>query len=122
MNFLLSKSNILILVMQIFLGFSMYNSVNNNSQNITNQISEQEKVAFNQMFLMYQGNQSGSVVKSLISNINTSNTTNEHQVKIYLNDSTETSTDDIVPTQKYNIYFHYDNDGYIDAVRINTVQ
>ena len=118
MNFLLSKSNILIFLIQIILGFSIYAPTNINSEKAIEQMAEQEKAAFNQMFLMYQGNQSGSVVRSLITTIDTSNTNNERKLQLYLNDSQDNILDNIVATQKYNVYFHYDNDGYIDAAMI----
>lgn len=127
MNFLLSKSSILIFILQLFLGFSLYTTTNNNydvSQNILNEMSEQEKSAFNQTFLMYQGNQSGSVIKQLIETVNSSNANPDipQQVTIYLDDAEITTSENIAIVQKYNVYLHYGDNGYIDAVRINSVQ
>lgn len=124
MNFLLSKSSILIFILQLFLGFSIYNPVNNNTQDVTSQIAEQQKSAFNQTFLIYQGNQSGSVIKQLIETVNSSNANPNvpQQVIIYLDNAEITTSENVVVVQKYNVYLHYGDNGYIDAVRINTVE
>lgn len=125
MNFLLSKSNILIMILQIFLGFSIYNTSSNIIDNSTSQMSQQEIALFNKPFLVYQGVQSGATIKSsLIPNINANNANSytPQQISIYLDDNLISSAENIVNMQKYNVYFHYGDNGYIDAVRINTVQ
>ena len=78
--------------------------------------------AFNQTFLKYKGTQSGSVVQLLIQAVQASNQTSEHKIQILLNGSSEFSVDSIIATQKYNVYFHYNNNGYIDGSIIRTIQ
>ncbi len=121
MNFLLSKSNIIILIMQVVFGFS---SLNLNSLK-PKDISEDELQAissFNQSFLEYKGTQSGSVVHILIRAVQTSNQSSEHKIQVLLNDSYDFSLESIADTQKYNIYFHYNDNGYIDGAIIRTIQ
>lgn len=121
MNFLLSKSSILIMLIQIFLGFSIYDT----SSNVIDNPTAQEIAMFNKPLLIYQGVQSGSTIKSsLIPNITATNANSyaPQHISIYLDDNLISSAENIVNMQKYNVYFHYGDNGYIDAVRINTVQ
>lgn len=121
MNFLLSKSNILILIIQIVLGLSPINLASLKPSDISEE-ELQTISSFNQTFLEYKGTQSGSVVQILIRAVQVSNQTSEHKIQVLLNNSSEFSADSIGPTQKYNVYFHYNDYGYIDGAIIRTIQ
>ncbi len=122
MNFLLSKSNILIFLLQIVLGFNL-NFAGSSAISTSNiEMQNAEKEAFNQTFLMYQGQQSGSIIKQLIATIDLSNSQSEHKVEQQLDGNADFTVDDIIVTQKYNVYLHYNSEnGFIDSVVINTI-
>ncbi len=124
MNFLLSKSNILIFITQIILGFSLFN-FNFTSPDISDE-EKQEISTFNQTFLNYLGSESGSVsgsvIQVLIKTIENSNQTSSHKIQVFLDNSSDFSSDSIIVTNKYNIYFNYDSKGYINGATIYSVQ
>lgn len=124
MNFLLSKSNILILVVQVLLNFSIFN-FNFSSPDISEE-EQQEISNFNQTFLNFLSSESdsvsGSVVKVLITTIQESNQNSQHKIQIFLDNSSDFSVDSIIVTNKYNIYFNYNDKGYINGATIYSVQ
>ena len=82
---------------------------------ITDKITSQDVLTFNNQFTDYIGEQTGENVELLYQKVNKSNTTetnNEHQVVWEC--SYEMS--EILNIEKYNISAEYDNDGYINKI------
>lgn len=80
--------------------------------NSTSSMSDQEKVMFNKKFEIYEGKQSGAMVKE-ISNVITTNNQDSSNRQVTL-DSCEIDSN----TSKYNVALSYDNDGYVNKVSI----
>lgn len=123
MNFLLSKSSILIILLQIILGFNVNISGRSAIEKSSYETQNLEKETFNANFTVFQGQQSGSAVKQLIITINHSNEQNEHKVGKQLDDNLNFTENDIIVTEKYNVYLHYNSEsGFIDNIVINTIK
>lgn len=101
---------------------------NNNTSNIQNTIDEDEDIeseeneevavqAFNELFINYEGTEIPSAtVKALISQIEISNTSSEHLIEI--NSAGIKTIAQVEDTKKYNVEFSYDDEGYINGVKI----
>ena len=70
---------ILLSILIIAIGMYIYNSSQNTMQTAVTQISAQEIQSFNQTWEMYEGPQTGSNVKSLISKLSTGAKSNEEE-------------------------------------------
>lgn len=70
---------ILLSILIIAIGMYIYNSSTNSITGAVNQISQQEIDAFNQPWEMYEGTQTGSNVRALISKLNSNATNNTEE-------------------------------------------
>lgn len=107
----------------LIVGIAVYDTVSNNNtidMPVINR-EELERETFNSKFSSYEGNLTGSRVKTLLSNISINNSYNEHEIDVYYNGLMEDSDDlkqKIGTTQKYTITFYKDIDGYINRAYI----
>lgn len=107
----------------LIVGIAVYDTVSNNNtidMPVINR-EELERETFNSKFSSYEGNLTGSRVKTLLNNISINNSYNEHEIDVYYNGLMEDSNDlkqKIGTTQKYTITFYKDIDGYINRVYI----
>lgn len=112
---------ILLAILLISLGIMIFNQAQDTINN--SGMSQAEKAAFNQKFTKYEGNQKGSLVRSLMQEVMAANSDENNKdaginIKFY-NDETEiTSTAGIKSTQTYTIAVFYGNNGYVDQIRI----
>lgn len=74
---LLIAGSILIVILLIAVGMMVFGGAQANIEGSLASMSSQEKEAFNNQFLMYQGNQKGSAVKTMISKIIANNSNEE---------------------------------------------
>lgn len=100
------------------------------AQNLDSTISESnmensEVQTFNNLFLKYEGNQRGTLVKSLIQEIENSNDNNESQVEVEFsglglirNEDLALAGEYIDNSNTYEISFEYENTGRINKVVI----
>ena len=100
------------------------------AQNLDSTISESniensEVQTFNNLFLKYEGNQRGTLVKSLIQEIENSNDNNESQVELEFsglglirNEDLALAGEYIDNSNTYEISFEYDDTGRINKVVI----
>ena len=86
---LLIAGAILIAILLIAIGMMVFNSAKGVIDTSASNMSDTEKTAFNKQFDVYNGTQSGSNVKEIISKINTNNS-NPNNVKIILGTCTGT--------------------------------
>ena len=87
---LLIAGAILIAILLIAIGMMVFNSAKGVIDTSTSNMSDTEKTAFNKQFTVYDGVQSGSNVKELITKINTNNS-NKNNIKISLGTNTGTA-------------------------------
>ena len=113
---------ILLAILLISLGILIFNQAQDTVNN--SGMSQAEKNAFNNKFLKYEGRQKGSVVKSLINEVNASNADdNNISRKIYVKIPNETaftgtpSSKDIETSKSYNISLVY-RDGIVYQITI----
>lgn len=122
----------------------MNNSVQNSIGNSATSLAEQEKQIFNQKFEIYKGEDiNGTLVKTLISSIITSNTSyatdNEKIVKVRLdgnkikkpegwNEQGESNNtklsqlrEDIKAGNKYNVVIEYNTKGFVEIITITEI-
>lgn len=122
----------------------MNNNIENSIGNNSNSLAEQEKQIFNQKFEVYKGEEiNGTLVKTLISSITTSNTSyavdNERIVKVRLggnkikkpedwNEQGESNTtklsqlrNNINAGSKYNVTIEYNTKGLVEIITITEI-
>ena len=122
----------------------MNNSVQNSIGNSATSLAEQEKQIFNQKFEIYKGEDiNGTLVKTLISSIITSNTSyatdNEKIVKVRLdgnkikkpegwNEQGESNNtklsqlrENIKAGNKYNVVIEYNTKGFVEIITITEI-
>ena len=83
-----------------------------------NNMSETVIQSFNAKFTKYQGNIKGTMVKSLIQEINSNNAMYEDEktMQILLNNSLSPTTNPIENSKIYNVVLHYGNNGKVDEI------
>lgn len=117
---------ILLAILLISLGIFIFNQAQDTISN--SGMSQAEVNAFNNKFVKYEGQQKGSVVRSLLQEVVASN--NDENLK---NDgvaitiegnsgATATSSSGIVNTKKYNILITgYDTKGRVNKIKIDKI-
>ena len=125
---------VLIAILIIGVGMMIYNSAQGSIEGATSKISQQEIELFNSGFTQYEGNVSGSQVKSLISSvINNNNQYGENAdnvpekvIQVTGGDKTNaTSSSDltairasIIAGKRYNISFSNNDSGFVHTITI----
>lgn len=121
---------ILLSILLISLGIMIFNQAQDTLQN--SGMSQAEVNAFNNQFLKYEGTKKGSMVKSLIQEVNTNNAqdeSGEHQIELVGVTKTTASggatssntylTKDIVSTKTYTVEItEYASNGRISKITI----
>ena len=86
----------------------------------TNAYNTIDKVMFNGFLELYKGTNRGTMVKSLIDEIVTSNKKNESKVSVIFNDTKYETVDDIIniktnieKNKEYEVIFNYNDSGFI---------
>ena len=112
---------ILISILLISVGIIIMNAINNPVQQAANSADSQAVQSFNSEFLQYEGVQSGSTIRGLISTVNAHNRIDETN-QIELNETTEPSAADMPggalnSASRYDVELSYDG----EAGRIKTI-
>lgn len=112
---------ILLAILLISLGILIFNQAQDTINN--SGMSQAEKTAFNQKFTKYEGNQKGSVVRSLVQEVMAANSDENNKdanikITVYHGDTEITSTAEIKNTQTYTIGVFYGDNGFVDQIRI----
>ena len=115
----------LILILIISAGMLLFNKAGNLSNSARVQWTEDEVNSFNDQFEKFGGEQSGSRVKELITEVNRSNKAMD--VRVEINNSAANKSLDgvyypassIINGNTYNITFERDNNNRITVVNIN---
>ena len=83
-----------------------------------NNMSETVIQSFNAKFTKYQGNIKGTMVKSLIQEINSNNAMYEDEktMQILLNNSLSPTTNSIENSKTYNVILNYGSNGKVDEI------
>lgn len=83
-----------------------------------NNMSETVIQSFNAKFTKYQGNIKGTMVKSLIQEVNSNNARYEDEktMQILLNNSLSPTTNPIENSKIYNVVLHYGSNGKVDEI------
>ncbi len=133
---LLIAGAILIAILLIGIAMMVFNNIGGITDIAGQQVDQMQITAFNRPFEQYEGpNVSGSNVRALISNINSSNATNANdesrQVKLTSGSEAGLSatawssgnpvkiTGTIGSNYRYEVVFSTDNSGFINSVKIN---
>ncbi len=119
---------VLIAILLIAFGMVMINAAQTPIDEATSGIGGQGVQVFNRQFDIYAGGRvSGSNVKSLLSALNTNNTTSSHIINVTFTPKSGTGItaqssgiaaqiQNVINTKSYSVSFPtYDNDGYISA-------
>lgn len=117
---------VLLAIMIIGVGMMIFNNANNVIGGVSGKMDQQAIDMFNDQFVRYEGTQSGSQVKALISTVITNNSTesedNGGAGHIVTFDGKSSSADlssarsAVVSGKKYTISFEYGADGLISAI------
>ena len=118
----------LIGIFMVSLGVFMYNSASKQviSDDTISMVESAATQAFNNQFLRYEGENSGSMIKFLIDKIIESNEKNENKVQIKYKGATYETKEEmqslrllLITTYKYGVEVDkYDNQGYISVISI----
>ena len=90
-------------------------------------LNAREIESFNSQFTKYEGSQSGTNVRALItatksSNAAQSNNGSGHSVKVTKVDgTTEVKSNDVKPAQRYTVEAVYGTDGYVNIMKVNGI-
>lgn len=115
---LLIAGAILIAILLIAIGMIVFTNANGIIGTATSNMSTQEKQAFNKQFTVYEGKQSGSVVKELISLIETNNSgTDNMKVTYDASGDVKDKNSEIYRQKQYDVKF-FDTDGVVNKVKI----
>ena len=109
---------ILLAILLISLGIMIFNQAQDTVNN--SGMSQAEVTAYNQKFLKYEGDQKGSVVKSLINEVKASNADKNNSSagrQVILSGVTESKDVDTTETYKVSIT-GYASDGSIKTIEI----
>ena len=105
---------ILLAILLISLGIMIYNQA---QDTVSNSGMDQAAVtAFNNQFLKYEGNQKGTMVKSLLQEVRASNASDTAN-QVQANGTTEPVTSNIVNANTYSVTLGYGGTGG----RVNTI-
>ena len=120
---------ILLAILLISLGILIFNQAQDTVNN--SGMSQAEITAFNNKFIKYEGKQKGSVVKSMVNEVFTSNAdANNSSRKITIDfeyrdtagtpqkTSGLTTTQGIQTTKNYNVTLEYNNQGVVNKIII----
>lgn len=107
---------ILLAILLISLGIMIFNQA---QDTVTNSgMSEAEVTAFNNKFLKYEGNQKGTMVKSLIQEVLASNAnTNNAERQVTLNGATAPKTTNVKSNNTYSVIMGYSS-GRVTTITI----
>ena len=99
-----------------FLGAIIVNTAQDTIQE--NSMSETVIQSFNAKFAKYQGNIKGTMVKSLIQEVNSNNAMYEDEktMQILLNNSLSPTVNPIENSKTYNVVLHYGSNGKVDEI------
>ena len=116
---------ILLAILLISLAIMIFNQA---QDTVTNSgMTEAELTSFNNKFLKYEGNQKGTMVKSMMQEVKSSNTnaSDGHEITVSLQEdesktslSTLTDTKDIDTKHTYYVVMGYDGSGRISTINI----
>ena len=119
---LLIAGSILIVILLIAVGMMVFGGAQSNIEGSISSMSTQEVEAFNNQYLMYNGDQKGSSVKSMINKV-IANNSNEDGRDITINSEEPTGDllNDYVNTKTYKVSFDYDTtSGAIKNINIDS--
>ena len=106
---------ILLAILLISLGIMIFTQA---QDTVTNSgMSEAELQSFNSKFLKYEGNMKGTMVKSLIQEVNSGNENNAEK-QVTLNGATFPKTSSIENNKTYNVVMTYGADGRINVITV----
>ena len=125
---LLIAGAILIAILLIAIGMMVFNSAKGVIDTSSSNMSDTEKTAFNKQFTIYNGVQSGSNLKEIISKVNTNNS-NPNNQKITNSSSTAdlvtvtndvwTLSDKVKNQSQYNVKFNENTStGLVESLTI----
>ena len=99
---------ILLAILLISLGIMIFNQAQDTVSN--SGMSEAEITAFNNKFLKYEGNQKGTMVKSMIQEVLATNaeSANNDNIQVTVNSEDSPITSNITNTNTYNVELEYD--------------
>ena len=128
---------VLIAILIIGVGMMIYNSAQGSIEGATSKISQQEIELFNSGFTQYEGNVSGSQVKSLISSVinnnnqygETGDNVPEKVIQVTGGGKTNATTSSdltsirasIIAGKRYNISFENNDSGFVHTITIKDV-
>ena len=118
---LLIAGSILIVILLIAVGMMVFGGAQSNIEGSIASMSSQEKEAFNNQYLMYNGKQKGSSVKSMINKV-IANNSNEGTHKVNINSKNQAADlasllNVVKSTTTYTIEFGY-TDGVISDITV----
>ena len=118
---LLIAGSILIVILLIAVGMMVFGGAQSNIEGSIASMSSQEKEAFNNQYLMYNGKQKGSSVKSMINKV-IANNSNEGTHVVNINGENEATDlsgllNEVTSTATYTIEFGY-TDGVISDITV----
>lgn len=88
----------------------------------TSSMSEEEKNAFNNKFLKYEGEIRGTMLKSMFQEVKASNISNENYVEIEGAITEKSELSEISNSDKYDIFFDYDDTGRINKIIVQKIE
>ena len=88
----------------------------------TSSMSEEEKNAFNNRFLKYEGEIRGTMLKSMFQEVKASNISNENYVEIEGAITEKSELSEISNSDKYDIFFDYDDTGRINKIIVQKIE
>ena len=124
---------VLIAILIIGVGMMIYNSAQGSIEGATSQVAQQELDIFNNGFVQYEGQRSGSQVKALMSSVINNNNQNgesgnnvpEKIIEVISGGKTVTSVTDlttirasIVEGKQYSVAIGYNTQGYVHTITI----
>ena len=108
---------ILLAILLISLGIMIFGQAQDTVNN--SGMSQAQISSFNNKFIKYEGEQTGSVVKTLVNEIIASNA-DESLPDVKFNDNDNPTTSGIDTSQKYTVVIEYDTTtGYVNNVKAN---
>lgn len=85
--------------------------------NLVDSMSNLAKQTFNNKFTKYEGQQRGSIIKSLYQEVQSNNANSEVDKKVKIN----INADEIETNSTYKVGFNYDSDGYLNEVIVTKI-
>ena len=123
---------IILIVVKLFAGFSIFNKATNTIDQSTEKYNETEKQitigTFNSSIELFNGTNMGVSVKSLLDQVITSNKTEEKKITVKYKETETQDSEEIKnlktsfdDTNNFEVSFEYDEEGYINKVIIEKV-